>query len=154
MDLAEQNNVHLCFLTPITHQTGLRLHIYLGKHNEETVSRKQRACYKSKISLCCSPNISPQAIQSAEHKTMFYCSRCIQILQRQQKNTQLLTRQQNNLVFLFGWEIDLPTATVCPIFSKEADSSREFCPIKTQRIELSLGGNPHLPRLCTRCLMF
>lgn len=135
MGLTEQNDVHLCFLTPITHQIGLQLHIYLGKDNEETVSRKQRACCKSKISPCCSPAISLQAIQSAEHKTMVYCSRCIQILQQEQKNTQLLKRWQNNFVFLFSWEINLPTATVCQIFNRKAYSSIEFfVPSKPDRL--------------------
>lgn len=62
MGLTEWQDVQLCFLTTVPHQTGLQLHICLGKDNEETVSRKQRACYQSKISPCCSPDISLQAI--------------------------------------------------------------------------------------------
>lgn len=129
MGLTEQHSVQLCFLTTIPHQTGLQLQICLGKDNEETVSRKQRACYQSKISPCCSPDVSLQAIQPAEHKTTFYCSRCIQILWRQQKNAQLLTRQQNNSDFLFGREINL--LTTCQVFRRKADFCIElFVPSK------------------------
>lgn len=136
MGLTEQHNVQLCFLTTIPHQTGLQFPICLGKDNEETVSRKQRACYQSKISPCCSPDISLQATQSAEHKTTFYCSRCIQILQRQQKNTQLVTRQQNHLDFLFGLEINFLLNSLPDVQEESRFLHRAVCPIKVQWVDL------------------
>lgn len=41
MGLTEQQDVQLFFLTAIPQQTGLQLHICLGKDNEETLSENK-----------------------------------------------------------------------------------------------------------------